>query len=67
MNLGALSFHLNPVPASMKSTLIFYINFVGLDPKNGILGFVPSPPTKAYIVLRISGNQCARVSQSLKT
>jgi len=45
MKTGVLYFHLNPVPASMNSTLSFCIKGVGLDPKKGILGFSPNPPT----------------------
>ena len=66
-SLGYLSFHLKPVPASIKSTANFSINLVGLDPKNGILGFNPNPPTNISAVFKTSGNQWAKVSQSLKT
>jgi hypothetical protein len=41
----------------MNSTLNLSIFLVGLEPKNGILGLVPNPPTKIYAVLTTSGNQ----------
>lgn len=50
----------------MKSTFNFCIYFGGFDPKNGILGLVPSPPTKTSTVLNKSGAQCANVSHNLK-
>jgi hypothetical protein len=41
----------------MKSTFSFSILLVGLDPKKGILGFVPRPPKNNYTVFKTSGNQ----------